>query len=85
MRKIARALERSRDPAAEMMILATEVADGMAATAALAASRLSDHAAELGDSVTRLAAGTRDYLRARPLLAIAIVAVAAVVLRRAWR
>lgn len=80
-------MRRSRafdvDPAAEMMWLATEVADGMAATAAFAASRLSDRAERLGESVAQLARGVGEYLRERPLvLAAAAAAVAAFLM---WR
>jgi phage tail sheath gpL-like len=77
-----RALER--DPAAEMMLLATEVADGMAATAAFAATRLSDRWAALGDSLAEVARGTGAYLRARPLVVFSVVATV-VAVAVAWR
>jgi hypothetical protein len=80
--RMSRALDR--DPAAEMMILATEVADGMAATAAIATSRLSDHADRFGDSVAELCHGTALYVRSRPLLLLSLLAAVAAVLL-AWR
>ena len=80
--RMSRALDR--DPAAEMMILATEVADGMAATAAFAASRVSDRAARFGASVAELARGSVLYVRGRPLLLLAMLAVAAAGVL-AWR
>lgn len=80
-------MRRSRaidlDPAAEMMHLATEVADGMAATAAFAALRLSDRAARLGDSAAELASNVGTFLRARPLVLAA--AAATLIAFLAWR
>jgi hypothetical protein len=77
-----RAIER--DPAAEMMLLATEVGDGMAATAAFAATRLSDRWAQFGGSLADVARGTRAYLRDRPIVMMCVVAAivgAAITLR----
>ncbi len=73
--RMSRALDR--DPAAEMMILATEVADGMAATAAIAATRVSDHAARFGASLAELLRGTAGYVRRRPVLLLALLTVLA--------
>ncbi len=77
-----RAMER--DPAAEMMLLATEVGDGMAATAAFAATRLGDRWARLGDSLAEAARGTGAYLRARPLIVVCVVATV-VAAAATWR
>jgi hypothetical protein len=76
--RMSRALDR--DPAAEMMMLATEVADGMAATAGLAATRVSDRAGRFGASLGALARGIAWYVRARPLLLLAMLAIAAAAL-----
>jgi hypothetical protein len=71
------------DHGEEMMWLATEVADGMAATAAFAAMRLSDRAARLGRSLGVVLRRAGEGVRARPLLVAAAVATIAGL--AAWR